>query len=136
MNLTLNGQLRTESDQSIINNLLRKGWIENNPPAYNNLTQTANFVGGVWVISDLPKEVPNEIPLWAFRSILTLMGYAQNVADLIDSLPEPQKAVAKIQYEYGNFIVRDHALISTLGSQLGLTNDQIDNIFIEAAKLT
>ena len=123
MNLSFNGQLRTESDQTIISNLLRKGWAENNPPEHDQNTQTANFVDGQWIISTNLPEIPNEIPLWAFRSILTLLGYSQNVADLIDSLPEPQKTVAKIQYEYGNFIVRGHPLIATLGLQLGLNKD-------------
>lgn len=87
-----------------------------------------------WVIE---QNVPGEIPLWAFRSVLTLTGISQeSIGTLIASLPEPQKTVATIQWEYGNYIVRSHPLISTMGAALGLTSEQIDNVFISAAQLS
>lgn len=86
---------------------------------------------------NIVQTVPDEIPLWAFRSVLTLTGISQDaVGGLISSLPEPQKTVATIQWEYGNYIVRNHPLIATLGAALGLTNEQIDNVFISAAQLS
>lgn len=85
----------------------------------------------------IEQNVPDEIPLWAFRSVLTLTGISQeSVGALISSLPEPQKTIATIQWEYGNYIVRNHPLISTMGSALGLTSEQIDSVFISAAQLS
>jgi hypothetical protein len=82
------------------------------------------------------QQVPDEIPLWAFRSALVLANIPEStVADLIAGLPEPQKTVANIQWEYGNYIVRGHPLISSLGGSLGLTSQDIDNIFITASRL-
>lgn len=85
--------------------------------------------------SKYKKEIPQEVPLWAFRSILTIMGIAPQVDVLINSLSEPQKTVAQVQWQYGNYIERNHPLINSLGINLGLTKDQIDNVFIEAFKL-
>lgn len=87
------------------------------------------------VLEQLRIEPPNEIPLWSFRSILTLLNLDIQVDNLINSLPEPQKTVARVQWQYGNYIVRNHPLIDSLGTNLGLTKDQIDDIFIEASKL-
>jgi hypothetical protein len=84
----------------------------------------------------ITKFVPDEIPLWAFRSSLLLNGLDGQVTDLIDALPEPQKSVAKIQWEYGNFIVRDHPLIISLSSALGLTTEQVDNVFLTGSLLS
>lgn len=86
-----------------------------------------------WQIKKI--EPPFEVPLWAFRSILTIMGYAEQVDSLISALPEPQKTIANVQWQYGNFIERSHPLIQTLGAELGLTTENIDNIFKEASKL-
>lgn len=111
---------RIETNPDIIQTLLRKGWI-----------QIPDEIKPVV----LPY-VPETISLWAFRSILTLQGLITQAEALIDSLSEPAKTVATIQWEYGNYIDRNHPLIASLGSQLGLTSEQIDNIFIEADKLS
>jgi hypothetical protein len=80
--------------------------------------------------------VPEEVPLWAFRAALVLGGITQAQVDaLIESLPEPSRSVATIQWNYGNYIERGHALISQLGSDMGLTSDQIDDVFRTAASL-
>lgn len=82
------------------------------------------------------QQIPEEIPLWALRSVLALTGISQeSINTLISSLPEPQKTVANIQWEYGNYIVRDHPLISALGAALGLSSVDIDNVFIAAVQL-
>ncbi len=80
--------------------------------------------------------VPQEVPLWAFRAVLTIQGIAPQVEGLINALPEPQKTVANVQWVYGNYIVRSHPLIQACGSQLGMTEAQIDEVFRAAATLT
>jgi hypothetical protein len=128
---------RQEHDKTIINTLLRKGWQECPEfPEYDPVTQIPQWVNHKWVIVDLPKPpVPDEIPLWAFRSILRLNNLKTNVETMIDSLPEPARSLAIEQYEYGNYIARFHPLVVSLGEQLGLTSDDIDNLFINAKQL-
>lgn len=79
--------------------------------------------------------IPPEVPLWAFRSIMTLSGLDTQITTLISGLPEPQKTIADIQWKYGNYIERNHELINTLGATIGLLSADIDNVFIAASRL-
>lgn len=52
--LTYSNQLRTETDDAVIANLLRKGWVETTPPDHNDATQhPPTWVDGQWVAADL-----------------------------------------------------------------------------------
>jgi len=96
------------------------------------------LVNGTWMRgnSALLAPIPDEVPLWAFRASLVLGGITQSQVDaLIAGLQEPAKTVATIQWNYGNYIERWHALIGQLGAQLGLSTEQIDNVFRTAATL-
>lgn len=106
---------------------------ENEYVTYGEKIVYSDRVEQTWKIEQNP--IPNEVPLWAFRSILTLLNLDTQVDNLINSLPEPQKTVARVQWQYGNFIERNHPLIDSLGTNLGLTKEQIDNVFKEASKL-
>jgi hypothetical protein len=80
--------------------------------------------------------VPEDVPLWAFRASLVLGGITQSQVDALTAgLQEPAKTVATIQWNYGNYIERGHTLIGQLGAQLGLSSNQIDDVFRTAASL-
>jgi hypothetical protein len=52
--LTLNSQLRTETDAEVIATLVRKGWVKTPPPPYDPETQQApQWIGGQWIIEPL-----------------------------------------------------------------------------------
>ncbi|WRH62028.1 MAG: hypothetical protein RSE12_16900 [Fuscovulum sp.] len=57
------------------------------------------------------------------------------VEALFDGLPEPQKTVAKISWEYSTVIERSNPLIAQLQTLVGLTDEEIDALFIAASKL-
>jgi hypothetical protein len=80
-------------------------------------------------------EVPTEIPLWAFRIMMRKTGLKPTVEYMLNQLPEEQKLDAFEHYEYGNYIVRTHPLIEALSSQIGLSNKQVDDIFISGSLL-
>ena len=50
-----------------------------------------------------------------------------------DPLVLKQKTL--VEWEYAPYIERNHPLIDTLGSALGLTSEQIDQGFITASQL-
>jgi len=53
MTLTFQAQTRVETDATIITNLQRKGWVQNDPPSYNAATQHApQWNGSEWVTVD------------------------------------------------------------------------------------
>ena len=56
--LTNNSQLRTETDESVISNLLRKGWTEIFAPSYDPQTQQIEFDAQTsqFVVVDIPED--------------------------------------------------------------------------------
>ena len=130
---------RQESNQELVDILLRKGWSEcPAAPVIDPVTQTVHWNNDIkqWITEIIPKNIPTEIPLWAFRNVLRINNLKTNVENFINALPEPQKSLVLDQYEYGNVIVRTHPLVQSLGNQLGLSSDDIDNLFISASQLS
>jgi hypothetical protein len=89
-----------------------------------------------WKVVDIIITVPSEIPLWSFRTMIRKMGLKTSVETLINQLPEEQKQDALEHWEYGNYIVRNHPLIISIGLQLALSEQEIDNVFISGSMLT
>ena len=58
-------------------------------------------------------------------------------ADLLDNLESviTTNRAWQIEWEYATEVKRDSPLIDAVATQAGLTSDQIDSLFIEAAKL-
>ena len=52
--LTLDKQLRSETDTAIIANLARKGWVISPQPDYDPATQQCEWVDGAWVVASIP----------------------------------------------------------------------------------
>jgi hypothetical protein len=78
------------------------------------------------------------VPITAKQIRLALLGFGVSL-DMIESaineLPEPTRSYAKVTWEYATIFEREHPMIAGLGAQLGLTSEQIDYLFVEAAKL-
>lgn len=104
-------------------------WIVDD--ATKTVTQT-------WSVRQMTREerVPVEIPLWCFRAALRVNGLLDQAKTLIAGLPAPSNVVAMEQLEYGNFIERSHPLIDQLGAAMGLTTEQIDDLFVFAKSLS
>ena len=51
--LTLDKQLRSETDPAIIANLERKGWVPAPQPDYDPATQQCEWIDGMWVVSQI-----------------------------------------------------------------------------------
>ena len=52
--LTLDKQLRTETDTAIIANLKRKGWVPAPQPDFDPAAQQCEWIDGAWVVSSMP----------------------------------------------------------------------------------
>ena len=70
-----------------------------------------------------------------FRLGLHTNGLLASVQSSIDAMEEPDKTAAQIEWEYATQIERDHPLVQNLSAQLGLTDEQIDAMWREAAAL-
>ena len=69
------------------------------------------------------------------RLALLAAGVLGDVAPALAALPSPHRDAAEIEWEYASEVRRDAPLIAALGSALGLTEDQIDDLFAAAAML-
>lgn len=58
-----------------------------------------------------------------------------NINSAIASLPSPQKEAAQIEWEYSQEVQRDKELVSMLATALGLTDVQLDDLFLLASTL-
>lgn len=91
--------------------------------------------GGWELPAPLPAPVPQEITMRQARLALLDIGLLANVQTAINTLPEPDKTKAQIEWEYSNALQRSNPFVTTLGTALGLSSDDIDNLFITASRL-
>lgn len=100
MKLTFQNTQRTETDDEIIRALKRKGWVENNPPFFNPLTQHAPAWDGVqWVITD---KTPAEIAAasrktWTSSEFLALFTTAETLAFVTACQQTPELDVIRLK---------------------------------------
>ena len=69
------------------------------------------------------------------RLALLAAGKLSQVDAIIDSLPEPHKSAARIEWDYSSEVQRDRPFVQQIGAALGYTDEQLDQLFIEASKL-
>lgn len=69
------------------------------------------------------------------RLALLASGILSQIEAAIAALPEPDKSAVTIEWEYAQEVKRSHAWVIALGIQLGLTDQQLDDLFTLAASL-
>lgn len=79
-----------------------------------------------------PPYVPHAVTMRQARLALLEAGLLGAVSTVINSLPSPQKEAAEIEWEYAQEVERHAGLVSVLGPALGLTEAQLDALFISA----
>ena len=85
---------------------------------------------------DVPvPEVPQEIPLWRIRVVLSLDGKETLIDEAIAQLPEPQKTAADYVWKYGTVIERYSQTVLFIQQVLELTDKQVDDFFIAANEI-
>lgn len=91
-----------------------------------------NGISNAGIVTNIPFAVtPRQIRL-------ALLGAGISVATIeaaIDSLPEPNKSAARITWEYSVEFQRSNPLIQSMSPMLGLTSEQVDQLFLIASTL-
>lgn len=85
---------------------------------------------------DVPiPEIPQEVQLWRIRTILKLSQLETPIEDFLQTLPEPSKTAANYIWNYGTTVERGSQTIGLLQMVLQLTNEQVDDLFIQANQI-
>lgn len=82
-----------------------------------------------------PVPVPQSVTMRQARLALHAAGLLSGVDAAIASMQEPAKTAALIEWEYASAVERNAGLVPAMASALGMTDAQIDDLFITAATL-
>ena len=123
--------------------LLPAGCIDQTPPDIpNGRLALWDFKNSKWdfVVNEeefLPEKpfVPRQVTMRQARLALLGAGKLAGVAVAIDSLPSPTKEAVQIEWEYSQTVERNRPFVIMLGTALGLSEEQLDQLFIQAATL-
>ena len=69
------------------------------------------------------------------RLALASIGKLTMIADAIALIPEPDKTQVAIEWEYATTIERTSPWIETMRPALGLSEEEMDQLFVQAAEL-
>lgn len=87
-----------------------------------------------------PAEPPSPIVITSVTMRQARLALLQNnwldqVESAINQLPSPQKERALIEWEYSNAVERNKGVVSMIAPALGLSDDDVDALFLAASKL-
>ena len=97
-------------------------------------------VDGVWIESqtdeDFKEEVPKMVNAIQFISQLSFEGITEAaITKVINTLPEPNKTVAKVSYQRAVYFERNNPFLDLVGKAFNKTDGELDQIFINASKI-
>jgi hypothetical protein len=122
-------------------------------PPHNPLTQTVirdgcELVDGAWqykwridalsaeqIAAAYAATIPQVVTMRQARLALLGAGKLTSVTAAINTLPSPQKEAAQIEWEYSQTVERNRSFVLLLSAALGLTDAQLDALFVTAAGL-
>jgi len=80
--------------------------------------------------------VPEQVTLWQLRGVLAVMGLEDTVTAVINGMPDGnEKKIALRAWEYANNIKRQSPTVTAIKAILNLTDEQTDQIFIQAEQI-
>lgn len=82
-----------------------------------------------------PVAVPKIVTMRQARLALLGAGKLTDVNNAINALPSPTKEAALIEWEFSNEVNRKNGLVSQLAPLLGMTDADLDAMFIAGAAL-
>ena len=84
---------------------------------------------------EMRARVPQSVTMRQARLALHAAGLLTSVDAAIAAMPEPDKTAAQITWEFAQTVDRGFGMVPQLAAALGMTETQIDELFIAAAKL-
>lgn len=84
---------------------------------------------------EAPSTVPLRVTARQAQLCLLQSGYLPQVQTVINALPPAVKTAAQITWDKSLYLDRDNPMLATLAAAIGLTDAQIDALFVQAAAL-
>ncbi|MHA3884556.1 hypothetical protein [Stutzerimonas degradans] len=79
--------------------------------------------------------IPQSVTMRQARLAMLNAGILDDVEAMIATMPGDDGAAARIDWEFARDVRRDWPLVEALGSRLGMSNEQIDDLFIYAGSI-
>ena len=121
---------------------LTKGWPVNNltgdfvNPDTNEEYLAWLLAGNVAEPADQPSiSQITKVTMRQARLALLGAGLLTTVNAAIAAMPGTQGGMARIEWEYSQEVQRDRGLVSALGTQMGMTEAELDALFAVAAAI-
>lgn len=105
-------------------------------PDYDPTLASAFWRGGDWEVVEAQSpanSVPAVVSMRQARLALHAAGLLDAVSTAIESMSGVEGDAARIEWEYAQEIRRDWPVVVAVGSELGLSNDQLDALFQSAS---
>ena len=98
-------------------------------------SDVAQWNGSEWVVPTPP--VPESVSARQIRLWLIRQGISLSAVDAaIDAIPDQlQRDSVRVEWDYAPYVERTHPMLIPLAAALGLTEQQADQAFIEAATI-
>jgi hypothetical protein len=110
---------------------LEDNWIASEVAAIGD-----SYIDGQFVKPQvISAPIPESITMRQARLALLGAGMLDDVNATIAALPEPDKSAALIEWEYASEVQRHVGLVASMGAALGLTEADLDELFMQAAQL-
>lgn len=123
-------EIDLQDNQVSIDELLTESYVK---PYFNFETRTFYEGATQEEINEANKAiVPFEVQLWRIRTVLKLMQLEVQIESAIDAMQEPSKTAATYIWKFGTTVERASQTVMLLQSALQLTDEQVDDLFIQA----
>lgn len=111
--------------------------IRNDGLGWRSVASEADCTEGETFSTDQPPIIEPEPPhaevttvtMRQARLALLKAGRLSDVDDAINALPEPMRSEARIQWEFSATVVKTDPLIASLAPQMGLGDDELNELF-------
>ncbi len=86
-------------------------------------------IGWTFDLGQIYKSLPNATPR-QIRQALILSGVSMaDIETALNSLPEPTRSLALVEWEYSTAFIRRNPLVMSVGMMLGWTEKQVDDLW-------
>lgn len=120
----------------IVNTIQWDGTTPWTPPLGATIMLLETALADGYAHAPRPPSVPDSLSPTQLRIWLLRAGKLEQVNTLIASDPDPLRRTEKEQrWDYALAIPRSHPLVLEIGEALGMTDEEMDDAFIQAASL-